>query len=117
MSNYKTIDTERLAEMFKALSNPNRLHIFLRMLDLCPPEGKEYCCEEALQCCVGELGESIDVAPSTLSHHVKELRRAGLIRMERSGKNIKCSLNTEALKFIQSFLSPQQGNSLNENGA
>ncbi|WP_396266326.1 ArsR/SmtB family transcription factor [Halobacillus amylolyticus] len=39
---------------------------------------------------VGELGERLNIVPSTVLHHLKELRQAGLIRMDRKGKNIEC---------------------------
>lgn len=39
--------------------------------------------------CVGDLGKGLGIDPSTVSHHLKELRRSGLLRMERCGKTIQ----------------------------
>jgi DNA-binding transcriptional ArsR family regulator len=88
MSNYDD-DLSRFAEIFKALSNPNRLRIFLRLVSCCPP-GTKCSTDMALRQCVGELCKGLEIDPSTVSHHVRELRQSGLIRMERRGKNMLC---------------------------
>lgn len=102
MSNYQTI-VQRFAEVFKALSNPNRLHIFLRLVSCCPP-GTKCSSDAAVQRCVGELGQDLEIDPSTVSHHLKELRRAGLIRMERRGKNILCWVDRETVLGLANLL-------------
>ena len=103
MSNYRTKDTERFAEMFKALSNPNRLTIFLRLASCCALG--DSCSTDTEPCeCVGELGRDLGIAPSTVSHHIKELHRAGLIRIERRGQNVECSAEPESLHALATFL-------------
>ena len=82
MSNYAALQAHQFAEVFKALANPNRLQIFLRLASCCPPGTK--CDSEAMvRQGVGELGQDLEIDPSTVSHHLKELRRAGLIRTAR----------------------------------
>lgn len=94
------------AEAFKALGNEHRLRLYLALVD---------CCGDGVVCapdadgsypCVGDLGKELDIAPSTLSHHLKELSRAGLIRMERQGRNISCSVSndTEAGKMVRELV-------------
>ena len=102
MSNYKTIKSEELAEAFKALSNPNRLQIFQRLLTCCAP-GTVCSADTVSGFRVGELGEDLDVAPSTLSHHIKELQRAGLIKTLRKGKNVECFVDTENVRELMEF--------------
>jgi len=107
MSNYKK-QIDDYCEMFKALSNPNRLRIFLRLMTCCTPGtvaniGESP--ENGACACVGELGKDLGIVPSTISHHIKELRRAGLIKMERRGKNIDCSVDTEAIAELGRFFS------------
>lgn len=108
MSNYRDKNIEEFAEMFKALSNPNRLKIFMRLTSCClpgtvtsinPGTGEVGCA------CVGELGQDLGIVPSTISHHIKELRRAGLIRMERRGQKMECWIDPETLKALQGFFS------------
>jgi ArsR family transcriptional regulator len=106
MSNNPNEEVHRLAEVFKALSNPNRLHIFLRLVSCCPP-GTKCISDAAGQPCVGELGQDLEIDPSTVSHHLKELRRSGLIRMERRGRNIICWVDRETILAVANLLTGQ----------
>ena len=71
----------------------------------CCEPGTKCEAEEATKFCVGELGEGLDIAPSTLSHHLKELNRAGLVSMERRGKNVECWVDPEILGQLSQFFS------------
>ncbi|MEE4261405.1 MAG: metalloregulator ArsR/SmtB family transcription factor [Desulfobacteraceae bacterium] len=106
MSNNRDKYIEAYAEMFKALSNPNRLKIFMRLTVCClpgtvtsinPSTGDAGCA------CVGELGQDLDIVPSTISHHIKELRQAGLIHMERRGQKMECWVEPETLDALKGF--------------
>lgn len=101
MSNYRN-QIERYAEQFKALSNPHRLALFRRLITCCPP-GTACSTEEAARLTVGQVGEGIDIAPSTISHHIKELSRAGLIRTMRRGKQVECWVEPRVLDRLASF--------------
>ena len=102
MSNFRTINNEHFAEMFKALSNPHRLAVFKRLMSCCAP-GTKCSPQEAQRYCIGDLGNGLDIAASTLSHHVRELQRSGLIKMERRGKNVDCWIEPEILDQLASF--------------
>jgi len=108
MSNYSSKKIEKFAEIFKALSNPNRLKIFLRLVACCQP-GTITSINNSTQpegcACVGDLGQDLGIVPSTISHHIKELRQAGLIRMERRGQKIECWVDPEILTTIKDFFS------------
>jgi ArsR family transcriptional regulator len=101
MSNYRNNDLDRFAGLFKALANPNRLRIFLRLASCCPPG--HACDIEDGRACIGDLGADLGLAPSTVSHHIKELGRAGLIAMKRSGQRIECWIPAEKLTDLADF--------------
>ncbi len=103
MSKTRTYSPEALAGMLKAVSNPHRLRMLVRLAGMCAPGAK--CCGGPDGRCVGKVAEGLGVSPSTVSHHLKELRSAGLIAMERRGQRIECSVNAEALREIQGFFS------------
>ncbi len=102
MSNYRDSDIEQTAAMFAALSNPYRLKIFLRLASCCTP-GSTCTTEEGMRECIGELGKNLEIAPSTISHHIKELCRAGLIRAKRRGQNVVCWVEPETLDSLAVF--------------
>lgn len=103
MSNNKNID--KYAEIFKALSNPNRLKIYMSLIDCCTPGVKHVTdsCEPESCACVGDLGKNLGIVPSTVSHHIKELRQAGLINMERKGQRIECWVELSTYEALKEF--------------
>ena len=102
MSNYRTDNPEQLVDIFKALANGHRLKIYNILTSCCTP-GSSCATDEVFSCCVGDLDSQLDIAPSTLSHHLKELNRAGLINMKRDGKQVICSVNTEMMQQLQNI--------------
>jgi ArsR family transcriptional regulator len=111
MSNNSIFDSERLSGMFKALANPHRLGIYLRLASL---DGDTACCTVkngsepelitgAPCACVGDLGRDLGIVPSTVSHHIKELNRAGLITLTRRGQQILCRVEPSALETLRNF--------------
>lgn len=70
-------------EFAKALADETRQKI----MSLC-------CCEFVS---VNDIAEQLDVAQPTVSHHLKILKTAGLVRSERRGKQVLYTLNQEQL--------------------
>jgi len=102
MSKSRKPDIAKYSRMFGALSNPHRLKIFLDLI--------QCCCGECVisensesQTCVGDLGRDLKISPSTLSHHLKELRDSGLITMERRGQNVECTVGPEIIEDLVEF--------------
>lgn len=104
MSTHGLDELEKYAEIFKALASPHRLAIFLRLLALCPP-GKTCAYDEEIRECVGDIGTDLGIARTTVSHHVKELRRAGLLRVEKRGRKVECHLGDETVRALIDLLS------------
>jgi len=78
---------DEAAARLEALGNPTRLQIY-RALVRAGEAGLP----------VGKLQSKLDVAPSTLSHHVKALLTVGLIAQERAGHHadLPCELRRDA---------------------
>jgi DNA-binding transcriptional ArsR family regulator len=103
MSKNRSVDVEQLASLLSALSNPQRLRIFLRLATRCCSVN---CCEatpEGIRHCIGDLGRGLGLADSTISHHIKELRQAGLIQVERKGQRIECWVIPEPVLLLASL--------------
>tara|TARA_B100000579_G_C22524261_1_gene707647 strand:+ start:204 stop:542 length:339 start_codon:yes stop_codon:yes gene_type:complete len=63
-----------LAETFGLLSDPTRLAIVLACLDR--------------RNSAGEIAKKLDLSPSLVSHHLRLLRAARMLRSERKGKQV-----------------------------
>jgi ArsR family transcriptional regulator len=69
------MNTEQLAKIAHALSDPTRLRIF-----------ETIAAQNEINC--GQLKSRHDLAPGTVSHHLKTLADAGLIETRREGQFI-----------------------------
>jgi len=88
-----------VSRAFRALANPNRLAIFERIHEdgLC-------CRTDHKGNTVCAIAEDFQLALSTVSHHLKELRTAGLITCERSGQQVTCAINQPTLGRVLALL-------------
>ncbi len=78
------------AKQLKAISDPKRL----RIVDMLS-------CGELCGC---KILEAFQITQPTLSHDMKVLLEAGLVRDRREGKNIYYSLNQDRLALLKSTL-------------
>jgi DNA-binding transcriptional ArsR family regulator len=53
---------------------------------------------------VSEIGDELEIAASTLSHHLDKLKNTGLVNVRREGTYLWYSANTEALQQVLGFL-------------
>lgn len=79
-----------LLDVFQALGDENRLRI-IEVL-----QGGERC--------VCDLQSSLDLGQSLLSHHLRVLREARLVRSRREGRWVHYSLSDETLEGVESWL-------------
>jgi len=76
-----------------ALAQETRLSIF-RLLVEAGPEGVP----------AGQIGDALEVPPATLSFHLKELSRAGLVSSRQEGRFIYYSTDFERMAALMTFL-------------
>jgi ArsR family transcriptional regulator len=78
---------------FAALSQETRLQV-VRHLVRAGPKGVP----------AGALAEGLDISPSNLSFHLKELDRAGIIAARREARSIIYTVNYDSLRGLTRFL-------------
>ncbi|MBI9066591.1 MAG: helix-turn-helix transcriptional regulator [Salinivirgaceae bacterium] len=90
-----TEEQKRKARYAKAMGHPVRMYV-LELLS------NQNCCYS------GDLNEELNIAKSTLSQHLKELKDAGLIQGEIEAPKIKYCINkenwVEAQSLFKAFL-------------
>ena len=94
-SRLTTEDAAQLASDHQILGHPIRLQI----LDILTRQGG--------QVCVCDIEASVPVKQPTVSHHLRLLREAGLIDVERHGLWAYYYVNGEALAALQSRITAQ----------
>lgn len=95
---------ERYAEILKALSNPNRLKILLELRHCPYGNGNFTITDDGAENCQQEFAKLLGLAPSTVSHHFKELKNAGLLKVRREGKRLMVQVNTDVLDDVKGVL-------------
>ena len=91
---FDTLDFARAASTFAALGSEQRLGV-LHVLVRAGSQGLS----------IGELGARCGVTGSTLTHHMKILSQAGLVKQERQGRSIICAaVAYNELRDLSNFL-------------
>ena len=85
-----TKEQKKIARFAKAMGHPVRMYV-LELLS------KQSCCYS------GDLSEVLPIAKSTLSQHLKELKKAGLIQGEIEAPKIKYCINKDNWKEAQNL--------------
>src|SRR5262245_12869344 len=80
-------EAARLAELFKLLADPTRARLLHALL-------------EAGELCVCDLAATVDVPESSVSHALRLLRTAGVVRNRRSGRMIFYSLDDAHVRLL-----------------
>jgi ArsR family transcriptional regulator len=78
--------TEQLSELFKVFGDSTRLRILFSLMES--------------EKCVTDMSESLDMTASAISHQLKVLKQADLVRGRREGKMICYALADDHVKTI-----------------
>ena len=87
------MDERQALAAFGALSQETRLGI-VRLLVRAGPDGMP----------AGAIAEAVDVSPSNMSFHLKDLEHAGLIAARRAARSIIYAANYSTLRTLLKFL-------------
>lgn len=93
------MDTKRMTKVFKALSNVNRLELYLKIV-----ENQEQTYDADGGCLICDIAESFNIGSPTISHHLKELSNAELIFTERRGKFLVARVNEDMIDEVTELL-------------
>lgn len=93
----KTSTANRLAEIFKALSDPNRLRLISLLLEN--------------EVCVHTLEQVLGMTQSAISHQLRHLRQLNLVRFRKEGRHVIYALDDEHVRdlFKQGLLHVEHG--------
>jgi ArsR family transcriptional regulator len=101
---YTRDELDRYIVIFKALSNPHRLRILIAAGEEMREEHKWVCDGRPDVACQRDYAEIHEIAPSTMSHHLKELANAGLLTVRRDGQRIVWGLNRSGIRALRLFV-------------
>lgn len=91
--NIEIAKEQKLAEIFKVLSEPNRI----RIIEILNQADRELTCSE--------VSKKLKIAPSTVSYHFKALRHAGLTQTRQEAQTKYLSLNRATFgRYLPGFL-------------
>lgn len=89
----ESLDAMRAIAALAALAQSTRLAIFRRLVEHAP---------DGLT--PGAISVALDLAPATLSFHLKELANAGLVVDQREGRNIRYRADVAAMNALVGYL-------------
>ena len=96
-------DTRRIAKIMKALSNENRLGLYLEIAKQQEQDFEEHACF------ITDIMNLFKLSAPTISHHLKELSNADLITTERRGKLLVARINKDTVGEVQQVLAMVHG--------
>jgi ArsR family transcriptional regulator len=77
---------ERLADLFKILGDPTRVRILMAL--------------ERRALCVQDIAAELNMTPSAISHQLRLLKQARLVRSRREGRNIEYAMDDDHVAIL-----------------
>lgn len=93
---------ERIAQVLAALAHPCRVAIVKRLSGNYYRRNVKDSGE--VRPTIAELGKGLEISAPTLTHHIKELKKAGIIQTIRAGQYQEVELHTEVLAEVMMFM-------------
>lgn len=87
------METKAVIAALAALAQESRLAIFRHLVQIGPAG-----------CAASKIGEALDIAPSSLSFHLKELAHADLVTSRHEGRYVIYATNFSAMNDVLGFL-------------
>ena len=84
------VETERISQLLKLLAEPSRMKLLQVLIH-----------EEV---CVCDLAEILEMSPSAVSHQLRLLRSAGIVRPRREGQTIWYKVNDQEVHSLLVYL-------------
>jgi len=98
------LDKDKKIKIFKALGNNTRFLIFKNVFTggyACSIDEKQPQVESSMHStCVTTIAENFDFSQPTISRHLKELREADIITMEKKGNKIYIEPNIDVVREL-----------------
>ena len=88
---------ELVVQQLAALAQSTRLNLFRELIKVCD-------CGDDSGLAAGELAKRMQLAPPTLSFHLKELTRAGLVKSKKMGRSIIYSVDHVSIRSLIDFM-------------
>lgn len=82
-------EARRLAQMFQLFADANRVRILYALLD-------------SDEMCVNDISAALQVPETSISHALRLLRIAGVVKNRREGRSVYYSLDDEHIKMLLS---------------
>lgn len=86
MQNVDNDTIYELSDFFKIIGDVTRIKLLIAL--------------EVKEMCVGELAAALNMTKSAVSHQLKALRSAKLVRTEKRGKNVFFALSDEHVRTV-----------------
>lgn len=89
---------QRVIQQLTALAQPSRLNIFRELIKVFEASDENH------GLAAGQLAARMNLPAATLSFHLKELSRAGLVNSQKQGRSVIYRVNQQSIRSLIDFL-------------